>query len=222
MGHVARFPAMPARDGPLARGQTVVVQSHRGVELGEVLVHLETTASPPADDPRQLLRLAGPDDLERARHAESLRDDRFAVCQGVLHEENWPWELIDVEPMLDDRSIVLHYLGPHHLDAAMLRARFRMTCDFDIVLEPVGLDLEDESGAVDEPAHAADGPGGCGRCGPGGGCGSCGSGGGKGTDRSSSAATTASRAPSSHAGCESCGISRLRAGRDRRPVAAAT
>ena len=78
-------------------------------------------ASAPSLDQQSVLRPAGPEDLARSRHAESIRGDRFALCQRVLREGEWPWELIDVEPMLDDRATVLHYLGPHHLDAATLR-----------------------------------------------------------------------------------------------------
>ena len=49
-----------------------------------------------------------------------------------------------VEPLLDGRSTVIHYLGPHQIDVAPLRARFRVECDIDVVLEPVGTDSETE------------------------------------------------------------------------------
>ena len=85
-----------------------------------------------------------PEDLDRSRRAEASRAERFATCRRVLEEEGWPWDLIDVEPLLDDGATVIQYLGPHHLDVAAIRARFRMTCDLDVVLEPVGTD-DDEA-----------------------------------------------------------------------------
>lgn len=211
MGHVSRFRTSPGCDRPLGRGQAVVVQTDRGVELGEVLLPLDVTASVPPADRQRVVRPAGPEDLARSRHAEAMRSDRFALCQRILREGDWPWELIDVEPMLDDRATVLHYLGPHQLDAATLRARFRMTCDFDVVLEPVGTDAEFEE---EDPHSSDDHGGGCGSCGSGGGCGSCGSGGGV-TERSD--ADAPGHATSSHSGCDSCGISRLMAARGRGP-----
>ena len=129
-------------------------------------------------------------------------------------EGNWPWELIDVEPLLDGRATVLHYLGPHQLDVAPLRARFRVECDIDVVLEPVGNDLDGE--LSDGDAHDDDTGGGCGSCGcsDGGGCGST-------PRRDASRPSTIRRAcrewvrPNSHSGCSSCGISRLMAERSR-------
>ncbi len=219
MGHVARFRATRQCGVSLGRGQAVVIQTDRGIELGEVLVLLDQPASAPSIDQQSVLRPAGPEDLARSRHAESIRGDRFALCQRVLREGDWPWELVDVEPMLDDRATVLHYLGPHQLEAATLRARFRMTCDFDVVLEPVGIDAESEGEgeAWEDDPHGGHEHGGCGSCGSGGGCGSRS---GRGHDDGEMAGESASGAvgcdTSPHSGCASCGISRLLAARGDR------
>lgn len=205
MGYVSRFRAAPECDRPLGRGQAVVIQSDRGLELGEVLLPLEGTASAPPVDRQRVIRPADPEDLARCRHAEAIRPERFALCQRILREGDWPWELVEVEPMLDDRATVLHYLGPHQLDSSTLRARFRMTCDFDVVLEPVGDDVEIEGAG---PHASDDHGGGCGSCGSGGGCGSCG------VARPSDS-ESAGHAASSHSGCDSCGIGRLLADRKR-------
>ena len=186
---VARFAFDPADapDGamagePLDRGQVVVVRTHRGTELGEVLG--EAPGAFDAEDRQSrvapLLRIAGRAALEQARVAEERRSADFAACQAVFGEGIWPLELIDAEPLLDDRRTVLHYLGPHRLDASGLVAVFRDRCGLDIVLEPVGLDVPDELDAATEPeaADEADDHG-CGSCGStAGGCGSCGSAGG--------------------------------------------
>jgi hypothetical protein len=164
-----------------------------------------------------VLRLAGPDDLASSRRAEARRQDRFAVCRRVLEEQDWPGELIDVEMLLDDRTTVLHYLGPAQLDAASLRARFRMTCDFDVLLEPVGADLTEEAA---DPVGPALGDAGCQSCGrSGGGCGSRTAGQ---TPTDSRAAESAARGCGStpHSGCASCGISRMLSARGERRVGA--
>jgi hypothetical protein len=218
MGYVARFRASPECDGPLGRGQPVVIRTDRGIELGEVLVVLDEPGSAPPVDQRGVLRPAGRDDLARSRHAESIRADRFALCQRVLREGDWPWELVDVEPMLDDGATVLHYLGPHRLDSATLRARFRMTCDFDVVLEPVGVDPGADA-AWDDDSHGDHDRGGCGHCGPGG----CGSGPARERDEGEPDGGSATAAKgcgtSAHSGCASCGIGRLLAARDGRKTA---
>jgi hypothetical protein len=214
MGYVGRFLPPAECVGPLERGQVVVIQTDRGIELGEVLIGLDDLPESPSSDRSQVLRRASPEDLAEARRADTMRSERFALCQRILQEGDWPWELIDVELMLDGRDTVLHYLGPHQLDASTLRARFRMTCVFDVVFEPVGVDLENE--ALEEFSPASGGHAGCQRCG--GSDGGCGSGG----CRQPANALAAPPAPSAalggcatarHSGCTSCGISRLLAGR---------
>ena len=233
MRHVGRFSALPVCDSSLERGQLVVIQTDRGVELGEVLIALDGASSPVRDgtgdtpsgangeertdsvsiDSSRVLRVAGADDLSLARAAAELRSTRFSVCQRILREGNWPWELVDVEPLLDGRATILHYLGPHQLDVATLRARFRVECDIDVVLEPVGSDLDSDLSAGD--AHDGGG-GGCGSCGcsDGGGCGSAPASVPAGHHAQTEPAASGC-APKSHSGCASCGISRLVAERSR-------
>lgn len=185
-GLMAQVGHFVSTDGDLKRGQTVVIRSHRGTELGEVLI---PTAVPPkseADPPAYILRIAGPDDLDRAQQVEAERAERLAVCQSVFDEGIWPLELIDVEPLLDEGRTVLHYLGPHRLDTVGLLTVFRTRYNLDIMLEPVGKDIEE-----DAEEEASDG---CGSCGSGGG-GGCGSGG--------------CGSESSSGGCSSCGVKRL-------------
>ena len=184
---VARFAVSPddpegLPGGPLGRGQMVVVRTHRGTELGEVLGEAPAAfdADAPAARVAPLLRVASPADLMQAQQAVSRRAAHFDLCRAVFSEGIWPLELIDAEPLLDADRTVLHYLGPHRLDAAGLVAIFRDRCGLDVVLEPVGRDGTDElmSEPEDEPI-AATADHGCGSCGSkGGGCGSCGSAGG--------------------------------------------
>jgi cell fate regulator YaaT (PSP1 superfamily) len=191
-GLVGRF---SAEGDDYRRGQTVVIRSHRGTELGEVLVPVESSADGPANPP--ILRLAGPDDLARARATEEERDDRFARCLSVFQDGTWPLELIDVEPLLDPGRTVLHYLGPHRLDVGGILAAFRARCGLDVMLEAVGRDVSDE----DAPE-----PSGCGQCGHGeGGCGSSGG--------------CGSADGAEHGGCADCGVKSLLAG-SRRTLAA--
>ena len=200
-----RFRASPDGIGPLERGQSVVIQTDRGVELGEVLIPLDEVGGSRVGEQQRVLRAAGQEDLDRSRRAEASRPDRFATCRRVLDEEGWPWDLIDVEPLLDDGVTVLQYLGPHHLDAADIRARFRMAFGLDVVLEPVGADEEEAA----EPVGGGCGSGGCGS---GGGCGDggCSS---KAEPEAGAAASGSGCGSSPHGGCASCGLSELAAAR---------
>ena len=180
MHHVGRF---AADDGSVyRRGDVVVVRSVRGDEIGEVLAE---TAPTPGSPPR-LLRVVNAEDLERSRFVAQDRARRLLACERVFRDGEWPLELIDVEPMLNDQQTVLLYLGPHRLDSSGLVQALRDLCDLDAVLEPVGLDSADDV-EVEPEDH------GCGSCGTGGGCGTS-SGDGCGT---------------SSGGCGSCSVKDL-------------
>ena len=176
---IAPFAAEIAGE-PLERGQAVVVRTHRGTELGEILGEAPATmvAEAPPERVAPLLRVASDGDILRAELAAGQRSAHFEACQTVFREGIWPLELIDAEPLLDEGRTVLHYLGPHRLDAAGLVAIFRDRCGLDIVLEPVGLDIDEDllaNGPEEENADHSDDHG-CGSCGSkSGGCGSCGS-----------------------------------------------
>ena len=185
---VARFAVDPESadgalgDAPLGRGEAVVVRTHRGTEIGEVLGEAPAAFDAGDDGPRArvapLLRRASDEDRARARRAEAERPAHFDACAAVFRDGVWPIEVIDAEPLLDEGRTVLHYFGPHRLDASGLVAIFRDRHGLDVVLEPVGLDVEDDD-ADAEPEPEADDHN-CGSCGSksGGGCGSCASAGG--------------------------------------------
>jgi hypothetical protein len=234
MGHIARFGAGLPSAGPFHRGQAVVIQSHRGVELGEVLIRIEDARLPGPQDPEsddsgrietagepRVLRAAGSEDLALAKNAGALQPARFARCQRILQEGGWPWELLDVEPLLDGHTTVLHYLGPRHIADATMLAQFRVACEFDVVFEPVASELEGPESVKPNEDHACGSGCGSGGCGSGGGCGAAASSGAGDTASSTATASGASGHAShgsghaSHGGCESCGISRLMANRRR-------
>ena len=188
-GQVGRFVA--DNEAVFERGQSVVIASHRGTEIGTILLESPASAEPDArpTPPARLLREANPDDHQRARLALHDRENRFDTCQRVFRDGLWPIDLIDVEPLLDQGRTVLHYLGPHRLDTAGVLAALRAACNLDVMLQPVGRDLPD-----DEPEEAVEEDHGCGSCSSeGGGCGS--KGGGCGTSGSGS--------------CSDCGVKKL-------------
>lgn len=226
MGHVGTFALDPDIATVPRRGQTVVIRSDRGLELGEILLLLdepEDSPHPPGeaagDDAPRVLRAAADDDLERLRGAEQLRETLLARYSRVLAEHKSPLELIDVEPLLGADVVVLHCLGPSDVELSLLTARFRSECDVDVRFELLGSELGAAFGAGGSPAPTDEGRGRCGDCGrSGGGC-STGPESGSGSER------PGERVDPSHAGgscgsgtdrgCGSCGVSKWLAARNR-------
>ena len=173
---VGRFFAEP--DEAYQRGERVVIRSWRGTELGEILTEAGRFSAEESaiEGIARVLRRATEDDLERSRIAQDLRNRQFEEWSRLFQEGTWPIELIDVEPLLDDKRTVLYYLGPHKLDTAGLLAVFRNALKLNVMFQPVGPDVAEETEEVEAEEH------GCGSCGSkaggcgsggGGGCGSC-------------------------------------------------
>ncbi|WP_435020526.1 PSP1 C-terminal domain-containing protein [Tundrisphaera sp. TA3] len=152
------------------RGQAVVIRTHRGTELGEVLLDAPDDEAPPSS--ARILRAADAADLELAASAALDAPRRYEACRAIFEEGAWPIDLIDVESLMDGRTVLL-YFGPHQLDAAGMVAALKIRLGLDVVFEPAGIDATEPEPAAEEVEAE---PAGCGSAG----CGSqgCGSGGG--------------------------------------------
>jgi hypothetical protein len=232
MGHVGKFAHEAEMDFVLDRGQAVVIRTDRGEEVGEVLVPVGVLSRGSAASDRDaeraaagsahsgglgLLRPASAQDLEDAHRSAVLRSERYQVCQRICGEQRWPLEVIDVEPLLDQKITVVHYLGPRDLDLALLRAQVRRFCDFDIIFEPVGSD-HGTQWEIDDSAPATKRGGGCGDCDCSGG--KCGTGAEDALAHSHTKASTAAQtrsggcgSSSQSGGCSSCGIAQWMSGK---------
>jgi len=122
---------------------------------------------PEAEEPR-ILRTAAPADLDRARAAERDRLDWFPACSSIVQEGRWKIELLDLEPLLDDRRVVVHYLGPPRFDPSALVAALRMAIDLDPLFESLAEETADDGpgeavgcGSEAGCGRRGDGPRGC-------------------------------------------------------------
>jgi hypothetical protein len=172
-GAFGRF--APATALGCLRGDTVVVQSQRGLELGVVLC--------PAT-PRQarllgkacvgvLLRQATPQDTAAAGRLDALGQLLFADGCRLAAELGIAVGVLDVEVLLDGRHAVVQHLSPDSLDPTPFAETLSRRHDVTVLLENLATPLGEP--VVDEAAGGCGKPG-CGRA-SGSGCTSCGTGG---------------------------------------------
>lgn len=155
---VARFVAEQSL--PASRGATVVVRTHRGLQLGTLLEEVRLTAD--AEASFELLRPAAGGDLaaarENSRHAEAdFLDFSRRILQWGLE-----LELIDVERTLDGEKRILYVLSDRGPDTTKLALQAAAAGLGIVEVQPVSAE-----GPVVLPAEG----GGCGTGGGGGGCG---------------------------------------------------
>jgi hypothetical protein len=164
---VARF-AHDLAETPV-RHERVVVNSHRGVELGTTLETLRAALAAPAgttpgsgEPPDQapeirVLRRATPQD--EAQHAALRReaDEAFPRWQARIQEWNLDLELLDVEWTLDRQKLVLYVLGGRGAETTKLALQAAAAGLAGVEVQPVNAD-----GPVSVGAGGGCGSGSCG------------------------------------------------------------
>ncbi len=162
----------------IPRGQRVIVQSSRGVEMGVVLrpATIQQARLFGATSSGLLLRfVADPDEIRRNELAE-IEQSIFDTARAWAIRDALELEILDVDLFFDGQQAVVQFLGKNvdvEAFAQVLEQHFNLTIRLENLAVPV---------AHDEHEHGCDKPdcgresGGCTTCSTGGGCSSCGSG----------------------------------------------
>ncbi len=176
-GAFGRF--IPAFPLSLRRGDRVVVESQRGLELGCVLC--------PASDQHarflgnitvgRLIRPAEPADEKAQEARQDLARNIFEDGRHLAASLALPLEILDVEVLLDGATAILHFLGRSTDNSAALveplQQRHRVVVQMENLALPEAAEPS-EHGGCGKP-DCGKSSGGCSSCGSGGGCSSCGS-----------------------------------------------
>jgi cell fate regulator YaaT (PSP1 superfamily) len=107
---------------PPHHGERLVVETHRGLEVGTALQSVSRGESGPGDPANDftVLRRATPDD--ELRQAELRRDAQaaFSLWQERISRFQLELELVEAEWLLDRRKLVLYVLSGRSADATRL------------------------------------------------------------------------------------------------------
>lgn len=139
----------------LEAGDSVIVESDRGLVLGKVL-------SPPHEKekrfilktPPKVVRKASPEDLEQYQKNLQLEKEAFQFCLQKIKEKNLNMKLVKTDVLLDRSKILFYFTAEKRVDfrelVRDLAAQFRMR----IEMRQIG---------VRDEAKMVCGMGGCGR-----------------------------------------------------------
>lgn len=157
-------PEASDRQKPLLRGSEVLVQTPRGVELGEVLGESKVdNESPPG---LQIIRRLTADDRLLVERLERYRRDAVRRCQKVLAASESSAVLLDVDQLFDGNTLVLHFLGP--VDALGHELTQQIVAQYESEVQSIRLaELMMHGCGPDCGTEASGG------CGSAGGCASC-------------------------------------------------
>lgn len=119
----------------LNKGDAVIVETARGLELGEVVTALRQVEETEVVQPlRPVLRTATPADLEQVAVNRRKEKEAFAICQQKIQEHGLPMKLIDVEFTFDVSKIIFYFTAEGRVDfrelvkdlAAIFRTRIEL------------------------------------------------------------------------------------------------
>jgi cell fate regulator YaaT (PSP1 superfamily) len=105
-------------DAAFLRGQSVIVRSDRGQEVGEVLCPATPQAMQMIPEPTrgQLVRVvteADEADIGKLRDAEQRE---FTVCQDLVGQRKLQMEVVDVEHLFGGERIIFYFLAEKRVD----------------------------------------------------------------------------------------------------------
>jgi len=94
----------------LTRGERILCRTTRGIEMGEVLAathpdYIETLAA------SKFIRKSRPEDELLWRQLTKLSIDASSACQDFLQGQSNSDVLLEVEPLMDGRTLYFHFLG---------------------------------------------------------------------------------------------------------------
>ena len=109
LGQIGRFRSLDQAE--LRRGARVVCRTQRGVEIGQVLGPAQLKpAAVDLSDGRLLRRMTVEDEILWG-HLQEQADVAQQACQRWLSERAVAGLLIDVEPLLDGKTLYFHFLS---------------------------------------------------------------------------------------------------------------
>ncbi len=114
MGKVYSF---DAADKTYKKGDSVVVDTARGIEVGKVVYgNRETDLSELQSPLKPILRTATPDDLRRAEENRAREAEAMRLCQQKINDHKLDMKLVDVEYTLDGSKILFYFTADGRVD----------------------------------------------------------------------------------------------------------
>ena len=98
-------------------GDSVVVETARGVEFGEVVTGAREVADDQIVAPlKKVVRIATEEDIRRAEYNEKREEEAFRVCQEKVAKHKLEMKLVSVEYTFDNSKIIFYFTANGRVD----------------------------------------------------------------------------------------------------------
>ncbi|NPV78751.1 MAG: stage 0 sporulation family protein [Firmicutes bacterium] len=121
-------------------GDSVIVETARGLEFGEVVVEPKQVDEQEIVQPlRKVIRIAGPDDLTKLRENKLKEKRAFDLCLQKILIHGLPMKLVDVECAFDNSKMTFYFTAEGRVDFRELVKDLAATFKTRIELRQIGV-----------------------------------------------------------------------------------
>ena len=136
-------------------GDAVVVETSRGIELGEVVTGAREVPDEQIVPPlKQVVRVATAEDIARAENNAAREKEAYVICQEKILQHKLEMKLVDVEYTFDNSKIIFYFTANGRVDFRELVKDLASVFKMRIELRQIG---------VRDEAKMLGGLGSCGR-----------------------------------------------------------
>ena len=132
-----RFFTFDANNLELNIGDKVVVETQRGLEIGEVAKGVYKTDS--KEEHAKVLRVATKADLEKAEKLNAKKDDVWKTTESLVEKLKLDMKLVDVEFTLDNNKVIISFVCEDRVDFRELVKELATTLKQRVELRQIGI-----------------------------------------------------------------------------------
>ena len=104
-------------DLKIEQGDHVVVETARGVEYGYVVLGIKEVEEDKIVQPlKSVMRVATPEDDEKAESNREREKEAFAICQEKIRKHELEMKLIDAEYTFDNNKVLFYFTADGRID----------------------------------------------------------------------------------------------------------
>ena len=131
----------------IKKGDNVIVETARGIEMGEVCVGIKEISPESLNKPlKDVIRLATKEDIDRVAENKIKEKEAFQICAEMIREHGLDMKLVETEYTFDRTKVLFYFTSDGRVDfrelVKDLAAKFRVR----IELRQIG--IRDESKMV--------------------------------------------------------------------------
>ena len=127
------------QDLEIEQGESVIVETARGVEFGTVSLGITKMKREDLSKPlKPVLRIANEEDHKQHIENESRKDETMAICQELVQKRNLDMKLVDVEFTISVNKVIFYFTADGRVDFRELVKDLASVFHMRIELRQVG------------------------------------------------------------------------------------